>query len=454
MTDEILAKVSENFINDNITDISLAHYFYLPTEDYQTVKTVWDKLSHKYDLSGFNLDESSATAQEEKPLSSGFPILLKNDRVAIGFIIAKNITAIELLYLSGLSVEIAEELEETRQLFQDQVDYLIGESTVAVADDQNKDELIGAIGQPFSNARICTAEMDGASVAFIHSNERLRHYCIAYRKDPGKIINLLLSKLPVLDALTFKLTRQSDYFKDQRNFARDKKGASDRSLSGILHQWAELKSSSERNIEILEADVDRLSTIYGELASNLKLIKNSHDVIDKNLGRLDSLLKELIINPEDITSFKDSYLGEYINLLKDLKSDDILLHRSLDDTRATIEVVRTRIELERSRESVLLQKEGVSVQIAAGFIELFIVGFYTLEAWELLASKEVFEHMPVSLRLGIDAMFAVTVVGFTHYMAKFIQKEKSNLGLIISGLGIIIFLALMVLTTTNYATNG
>lgn len=439
-------------MHNNISNVALVHYMYMPAGDQSLIETLWDGLAQRYNLSGHDADNIIIG---ERALAHSFPFIVKGDRVSTGLLINKSIAIIQLFYLSGKKPceQLIEELETVRQSFKDQVETLVGETTVAIVDGDAHDNGRLPLGQLFSKPVVYEGATKGATVSVIRSDERFRRFYIVCQEDEGKTIDLLTSKLPSIDATIFKLARQSAYFKDQRQFLTSKKADADQKLSDILSQWTVAKSSSVGNIGLLEKDVEQLSAMYSELMGSLKIIKNARDTLARDLGALEGLLKERLIHAADVESFKDTFTGDYSNLLKDLELDDGLIHRSLDDTRATIEVVRTRIDLERSRESFLLQREGVSVQAAAGLIELFVVWFYTLEAWELLASREVFEHIPILLRLGTDVMFAISAVAFTHFTAKLLQKEKSNPGLIIAGFGIIISLAFMVLFT-NLSVKG
>lgn len=429
-----------------MSDIKLVHYIHLPAEDYPIVKKVWGELVQNLELANLSPDN---LALGETVLIHDLPVILKNDHVAIGLSIAEGVSTIEILFTSEQqpAKELVDEIEDTRQKLDSHVDYFIGETTVAVIVDPIKEDTAESLNKPFSGARIHTSELKDAVVTLIRSDDDLRHYYIVEQKSDGDIEGFLTTRFPAADSLAFKLSRQTRYYRDQRDFINDKKNEADQGLSSILNKWAGIKSSSESNIDLLESDVEKLSSMYGELVSSLRVIKSAQNKLAQGLASLELILKKLSTDPAEAMNLKSALAEECISTLKNLELDDKLLHRSLDDTRATIEVVRTRIELERGKESVLLQKEGVSVQAAAGFIELFIVGFYTLETWELIASAEVFEHIAMSLRLGIDLSFAVMVVAFTHYAAKFIQKEKSNLGLILSGVGIVIAFGLMVLTT-------
>jgi len=436
----------EQVTDKKVSDVKLAHYIHLPAEDYPIVKKVWGELVQNLELANSSPDK---LALRETVLIHNLPVILKNDHVAIGLSIAEGVSTIEILLTSEQqpAKELVDKIEDTRQKLDSHADYFIGETTIAVVSSPAQDEIVQSLGKPFSGAEIYTSELKDAVVALIRSDDDLRHYYIVEQKSDGEVEGFLVTRFPAADSLAFKLLRQTRYYRDQRDFINDKKNEADQGLSNILNKWSGVKSSAESNIDLLESDVEKLSSMYGELVSSLRVIKSAQNKLARGLASLDLILKKLAIDPAEAMNLKSALVEECISTLKDLELDDKLLHRSLDDTRATIEVVRTRIELERGKESVLLQKEGVSVQAAAGFIELFIVGFYTLETWELIASAEVFEHIAMSLRLGIDLSFAVMVVAFTHYAAKFIQKEKSNLGLILSGVGIVIAFGLMVLTT-------
>ncbi|MCL6472573.1 MAG: hypothetical protein K6T91_07125 [Firmicutes bacterium] len=434
-----------------IYNIKLAHYIYVPSEDYDVIKSIWSRLVHKYGLKDTNpiLDQPL-----DKKLTHSAPFLLKNSQVAIGLLVLRSITALEILYLTDLkpTAEIIRELADAKQNLQNKADYIIGETTVSIiGNPDGHDILPGSMSGPFTGTKLGEYEIKGVLFSNIHSDNIWHRYYTAFPKSGILAASLLTKKLPSIEALLFKLQRQETYFKDQRSFVNAKKEEFDRRLSDILNKWSNTVSSPENRIELLEKDIENLSNMYSELMGCQKLIKNSQNTVARDIDKLEHLFK----NNETgvgLGYLNDSLLGKHKDMLQSLNLDAKLLHRSLDDTRAAIDVVRTRIDLERSRESVLLQKEGVSVQTAAGFIELFVVWFYTLEAWELLATKEVFEHIPIPARLGIDVFFAASVVIFTHYAAKLMRKEKASVGLLLSGLSTVVAILLMVTVTLKTHT--
>ncbi len=426
-----------------MSNIALAHYIYVPTEDYHVVKEIWSGLVQKYNLAGFNSDE---IIFEGKGLTHASPILIKNERIALGLFILKSLTAIELLYFSNPEPmeKLDKELQDIRLELKEYTDYFAGESTVTVLDSPIKSDIAEELG--LNKEALKSFELGDVLIYNIAPEGDLLHRYPIHPINENIPVDFLTSKLPAIDSMLFKLKRQALYFRDQRNFIRGKRRDFDQALSDILNKQVETSSACEGNINLLEKNIERLSSIYGELVSNIKLIKRAHDTLAHDIERLNYLVKEAG-DSKGLNYFRNVMMDGYTSLLKDLERDDKFLHRSLDDTRATIEVVQTRIDLERSRESFLLQKEGVSIQTAAGFIELFVVWFYTLEAWELLATQKVFENIPIILRLGADTSFAGGIVAFTHYAAKLLRKEKAWVGLLISSLVTIIALSLMLLAT-------
>lgn len=431
------------FTGKKIPNISLAHYIYIPTEDYHVVKQIWSGLAQKYNLAGLNPDKVMSGS---KGLTHASPILIRNEHLALGLFILKNLTAIEILYFSDpkQAGELNKELQDTRLELKEHADYFAGESTVTILDDPIKSGLFENLG--LNKEDLNSFELGDVLIYDAAPEGEFLHRYPIHPINENVPVDFLTSKLPAIDSMLFKLKRQALYFRDQRNFIHDKRRDFDQILSDILNKRVETGTAYEGNINLLEKDIERLSSIYGKLVSNINLINRAHYTLLHDIERLDYLVKKAGAG-KGLDYFRNVIAGDYASLLKDLELDDKFLHRSLDDTRATIEVVQTRVDLERSRESFLLQKEGVSIQTAAGFIELFVVWFYTLEAWEILATKEVFEHIPIILRLGADTLFAGAVVAFTHYAAKLLRKEKARTGLLVSSLVIITTLSLILLAT-------
>ncbi|MEW5706174.1 MAG: hypothetical protein AB1743_05180 [Actinomycetota bacterium] len=436
-----IVQKSEEEITD-ISNIGLAHYVYIPTEDERVIKDIWAGLVRIFNI---NSPSSHEILLGDEKHAHRFPVLLRGNQATIGLLVIGKITAIEVFCYSKeeLNQAIIEDLQAISNALDRYKDYFIGESTVILSNGSPEDSLAGYLDVSLQRTR--TFEIAGTHISIAPTNGITRHHYIVHQRNKIKMADFLTSRLPALDSLIFTIGKKAVHFKYQHIFVKDKRADLEHKLSNILKHWTEAKPSGS-SIEALEKDIDTLSIIYDELMGYLRLVKDAHDKMSRDLHRFDSRLEKFIANSKDLQDFKDLFVGETIKLMRELEFDDELLHRSLDDTRATIEVVRTRIELERSRESFFLQKEGVSIQIAAGFIELFIVGFYTLEAWALLSTHEVFERIPVALRLATDLIFAIAVVAFTHAIAKFYQKRKFNLGLLISGLVMLASVLLMIVS--------
>ena len=77
---------------------------------------------------------------------------------------------------------------------------------------------------------------------------------------------------------------------------------------------------------------------------------------------------------------------------------------SLEGAKSAIDVIKSRIELARSRTSLIMQEEALNMAIAASFVEFFLVLYYGLQIWKTLAGK-IFSQIPLPLSRGSRSSF-------------------------------------------------
>jgi multisubunit Na+/H+ antiporter MnhB subunit len=112
-----------------------------------------------------------------------------------------------------------------------------------------------------------------------------------------------------------------------------------------------------------------------------------------------------------------------------------------------IDVIRMKISIERGRETIELQHESISLQVAAGFIEFIVVFYYTLNSWKILAGK-VFSTLSPGVILITLTAFSSSVVLFTHAVAAARKEKKRFTAEMATSLGLILlFTSLMFLLT-------
>ena len=88
--------------------------------------------------------------------------------------------------------------------------------------------------------------------------------------------------------------------------------------------------------------------------------------------------------------------------------------------------------------------------IAATMVEFFVVLYYGLGVWKMLAGEEVVHHIPVLLKGGLIVVFSLAVVVGTHKVAKAV-KNKNIKETLAGGIIILLLIAVMAAVSTFYA---
>jgi hypothetical protein len=99
---------------------------------------------------------------------------------------------------------------------------------------------------------------------------------------------------------------------------------------------------------------------------------------------------------------------------------------------------------------VTIQEEMLVTGIAASMVEFFLVLYYGLGVWKMLAGEEVVHRIPLGLKGGLILLFSLSVVLGTHKTAKAL-KEKTRKGVLLWGLVIIVLIAVMAGTSVLFA---
>jgi cation transport ATPase len=141
-----------------------------------------------------------------------------------------------------------------------------------------------------------------------------------------------------------------------------------------------------------------------------------------------------------------------------LEKEERLLSNTLTGIKTAIDIVDTKVGLQRGKESLTLQQqtqhlqeEGTSMQMATSMIEFVLVFFYSLESWEILSSHEVFTLIPVILKIGLIGSFAFMAVVATHFLAMSWREHwKLNKGVVISFAILVAILISIILLTQYY----
>jgi len=239
-----------------------------------------------------------------------------------------------------------------------------------------------------------------------------------------------------VDLLNRKLGREKEFFEEQREALRVKRKESEREISRLLGKHIEL--------EEFEQNIDAMNSIYIELAQYLEGLSGRIGRLRREVREMEGALQQLVAGEDRIFAPR---MEGYHYLLEELNYDreDYILAQQ--KVKNAIDVLRMKISVERGRETVELQEESISLQVAAGFIEFIVLFYYTLNSWKILGEK-AFSLLPSWVLLLTVTGFCSSVVVFTHSVAQ-ARKEKKKLSseMALSLLFMVVFIVLMFLAT-------
>jgi hypothetical protein len=110
---------------------------------------------------------------------------------------------------------------------------------------------------------------------------------------------------------------------------------------------------------------------------------------------------------------------------------DIELYRSSETSQLQAGIkeaqslsVKVQEDLKGLQQSTLeLQKEGIFMQTAAGFIEFILIFYYSLGAWHLI-HEEQFKEAPSLFRFFFGFFVALSMVGIGHFLTVSLKERR------------------------------
>ena len=191
-----------------------------------------------------------------------------------------------------------------------------------------------------------------------------------------------------------------------------------------------------------EAEINDLSKLFEKLVNHGITLKSSEETLTRELREVKRFIANREFKPGRDTIRQK--IKPYLELKEAIDREYRLVENAIQNIRAAIQVVQTKVGLIRSSETIALQKdmrrlqeEGISLQMAASFIEFVIVFYYGLGVWKILAD-DVFHYIPASIVFIIISSFALSVTALTHFIGKSrMQNWKISKGLIMSAVAVI-----------------
>lgn len=285
----------------------------------------------------------------------------------------------------------------------------------------------------------------------VHGNEGVRdgwgwrddrsHYAFQ-EVDSG----WLLKELPLIEMRSFRAELLRKYYRDQRSIISVETEQFGKDLSKILYSNL-VPANNQEQINKVEEDLTNLSKGFGMLTANYRIIKEGyirlHDLLHALEGAMDNVDSS---NEDFVKAFLDPFEQEVAHL-KELAGE---IAENREGYQAGLEVVRGKLDVLMSRESLNLQQKVMEVmevsnkmqqqsltfQVAASLIEFVIVAYYGLSLWKYL-NEAGFHALPGWASALLILAFSGDVTYLTHLIAERVQGETGLRGKTVAALALL-----------------
>ena len=405
-----------------------ARFYYFHVDNREDVKNAWGELALQ---SGITVGEGDA----KELVNGGFHghgrltsvTTIEGDKARLSISLYKNIAIISgLFFLSGGLRTVMSELS-SKSL--PGMDAAIGEATVLISSEREVEDLSKETGV----GKLTKIETKAGLLYQFEEKEGHKEHVYILTSPPGSngLEHLLRLNFPLFDLSIHKLHLERDYFKNQRKWVMNEKAEIDKAVGDILHKRIVGETFKPEYVEILEKEIDTLSTKYAILVNDGHLIRKARVTVEEDIEAVYNHLEDMApsVPMEGLDILKQS-----IDLKKRLSEDELSISYSIRNTKTAIDTVRTNVDLLRSRETIFLQEEAVSFQVAAGVLEFIIIFYYSIASWEHLIGPGRMEVIPPPVRFTTILLFASFSVALTHFVGEsFREKWKINKGMLASG---------------------
>ncbi len=407
-----------------------ARYFYFHVENSDEIKALWMELAKSM---GIKLDAKDPTELVVNALKShGITVVtaVKGKNAKLSVLLYRNVVIISGLF--NYAGEIDEVIKKVDFKDLPSSEITIGGAIVVMGSQKELDKAIQALGPGFTVIETNT----GTLYQFDETPGEKKHfYYLSPIGDADNLEHFLLQHFPPFDFAIHKLHMERDYFKNQRKWVITEKSEIDKTIGDILHKRIVGETLNPAYINVLEKEIDTLSTKYAILVNDGHLIRKARTTLEDDIDSVYSHLNDFTkILPEGSLEI----LRPSMELKKKLLEDELSLSYAIKNTKTAIDIVRMNVDLLRSRENIFLQEEAISFQVAAGVLEFIIIFYYGIASWEHLIGVERLDFIPPPTRFISIFLFASFAVLMTHFVGvSFKEKWKVNKGMIISGAALI-----------------
>jgi hypothetical protein len=289
-------------------------------------------------------------------------------------------------------------------------------------------------------------------------------YYVLAAQDPGETVANLF---PDLDSLLKELNRSTSYFSQQKKIVVNERADVDSQIGKLLHKQTVATEARAPDTHDLETSIAGLSRMFGLLATDSLMIRQADKRLEGDLSLLARILLKMMNSETGTDAIGAFYTKAYTEELENVRNVSRDLDHSRQNAEAAISVVRTRIDLLRAEEeaairqqtqgllkqSLMLQEEGLALQVSAGLIEFVLVFYYVLKSWEAILGLEAWEHIAPLLRMIPVFGIAAGAAAGTHFLARSIKnKTWKNPWLWVSAVVLVASLLLLVVLSVTIAS--
>lgn len=416
----------------------LYQYLYFLASDDEVIGAVWEKIQGLYQLS-----EGEIGPEKTGPSVSRFA---SGEGIFASLSVAGHIATFELAFRKASSGDLTALPGNTRESIEEELLDSIGESTLLI-DPEGEGE---GEGTPLPDGIL-----PGGSLSVVPEKRgEPRRFFIAGLEN-GPLLDWIREKLVPLDRLTHEMAREIGFDEDQHETVTGKIDEMNRQVGGILNE-------KSKELSHLEEEVSAISDIHAQMTNYNSLLGNIAHRLRTEMPWFDRLHSRAF-EVQD-TFFQHRIRRRAERLLDSLSLTQKELSRSLENARAAVDVIKSRVDLNRSRTNLELQqqissmmRQNIHIQeemqlagVAASLIEFFVVLYYGLGVWKTLAGEELMHRIHPALTLALISLFSLSVVIGTHKTAKAL-KEKSTRPVLLWGVIVLAMLGALVWVTGLYA---
>ncbi|MHB8858495.1 MAG: hypothetical protein ACYC6Z_03285 [Thermoleophilia bacterium] len=483
--------------------LAAVHFYYLLKSDDEELHKLWSALTGGAPRPAAPELEFLEEGNGEEGSGGGCRIVHRVESGATGVCLMSlpDLSVIEVSYPAGEGAleevwrQASAAIEADRARLSEQASGVFGETTVLVgpALGATAEDMRAAAGYagPVLSSNLTPGTIPDAAAAGPlllahfpgHSRGGRDFYAVA-SDDPAVFID---NVFPLMDSLIKKLIRTASYFEQQRQTIASERSEVDRDVGSLLHRQvvggAAAASAAggvsapgapeDSGAASLEGQINALSRMFGMLATDSLLIRQSSESMAGDIKLLQGEFARLGNaggnepggNNAGANEISGHYLGRFNADLAEAKAEAKKLEFARQNAQAAIEVVRTQVEILRAGEeaviqqqsqeilsrSLVLQKERLALQVAAGFIEFVLVFYYVLKSWEGIAGTETFDHVSRLARFVVVGAFSGSAAIGTHYLAQVLQRDSlKSRGLWFSVAVLVLSAGAMVMLTVAY----